>query len=56
MYDQQSFVNRGLIARILLTLCVPLLLLVLRSLLRRREERQLVTSLLQNLVRQFLSQ
>lgn len=56
MYDQQGFVNRGLIARILLTLCILLLFLVLRSLLRRREERQLVPCLLQIVIRHLLNQ
>ena len=56
MYDQQDFMNRGLNARALLTLCIPLLFLILKSLLRRREERQLVPSLLQIAIRHSLNQ
>lgn len=53
MYEQQSFLNRGLFDRILLTLCIPLFFLVLRSLLRRRKERQLVPRLLHIVIRQL---
>lgn len=42
MFDQQFFAKYGLTARILLTLSIPLLFVVLRSLLRRREDRRLV--------------
>lgn len=45
MDDQQIFANYGLIARILLPLSIPLAFIVLRSFLRRREERHLVRTL-----------
>ena len=56
MYNQQAFLNHGLIARLLLTLCIPLLFLVLRSLLRQREVRRLVPPLLQIAIRHLLNQ
>ena len=55
MYDQQDSANRGLIARILLTLCIPLFFLVLRSLSRWRQERQLVPSLFQIVIKHLLN-